>query len=99
VSEVINISEIDIYTLGKLITVENLTVTDVYITELTGDFTVTAQNTLGETITIRVNFGTDEFLIPELFTVGATFDVTGPLGRYEGNYQVLLINFEDVDLK
>lgn len=99
VSEVINISEIDIYTVGKLVTVENITVTDVYITELTGDFTVTAQNTLGETITIRINFGTDELLIPELFTVGTTFDVTGPLGRYEGNYQVLLINYDDVDFK
>ncbi|KFZ26564.1 MAG: Thermonuclease precursor [Candidatus Izimaplasma bacterium HR2] len=97
--EIIEVSEIDIYTLSKLITIENLTVTDIYVNDITGDFTVTAEDSSDNTISIRINSGTDALLLPELFTVGTIFDVTGPLGRYEGNYQVLLIYYDDVDFK
>jgi micrococcal nuclease len=81
--------------IGSLLKVEGLTVKSIY-EGTDGAFTVTAEDADGNTITVRRDADSPDDITMELFTVGTTFDVIGPLSRYMGSYQLMLTNLENI---
>ncbi len=35
----------------------------------------------------------------DLFAIGTTFDIVAPLGRYDSNFQLMIVSLEDVTFK
>jgi len=90
------IDELSRDSIGNLIQINGLTVTSVYENTSDDAFTITAEDSSGNSITIRRDDAADSNLTADLFTVGTTFDVVAPLGRYNSNYQLMLISLDDV---
>jgi micrococcal nuclease len=82
--------------IGSLVQLNGLTVVSIYENTFDDAFTITAEDSSGNRITIRRDAAASEDLTADLFTVGTTFDVVAPLGRYDSNYQLMLISLEDV---
>jgi micrococcal nuclease len=92
----VSIDELSRDSIGSLVRVTGLTVTSIYENTSDDAFTVTAEDSEGNVITLRRDDGANDNLTGDLFTVGTTFDVVAPLGRYSSNYQLLLITVDDV---
>jgi micrococcal nuclease len=93
---VIGIDELSRDSIGNLIRINGLTVVSVYENTTDNAFTITAEDSAGNTITIRRDDAADSNLTADLFTVGTTFDIIAPLSRYQSNYQLMLISLDDV---
>jgi micrococcal nuclease len=93
---VVFIDELSRDSIGSLVQMDNLTVISVYANAYDDAFTVTAEDGEGNQITIRRDDAADANLTADLFTEGTVFSVVAPLGRYNGNYQLVLIRLEDV---
>jgi micrococcal nuclease len=93
---VIGIDELSRDSIGNLVRVNELTVVSIYENTTDDAFTITAEDSAGNTITIRRDDAADSNLTADLFTVGTTFDVIAPLSRYQSNYQLMLISLDDV---
>ncbi len=81
--------------IGSLLQVENLTITSIYVAD-SGAFTVTAEDASGNSVDIRVAENAPTDITESLFTVGDSITVTGPLSRYQGEYQIMLTNVDDI---
>lgn len=90
------IPDLELGMLGSLIKVMNLTVTDIYENTYDDAFTVTAVDGDGNEITIRRDGTASSDITIDLFTVGTTFDIIGPLGRYQSEYQLMISKLEDI---
>lgn len=93
---VLTIDELSRDSIGNLVQVNGLTVTSVYQNSSDDAFTITAEDGAGNEITIRRDDAADSNLTADLFTVGTTFNVVAPLGRYNSNYQLMLVSLDDV---
>jgi micrococcal nuclease len=93
----ITIPEIEDKHIGSLLKLEHLTVSSIFVGE--GSFTVTAQDTLGNTITLRKHENSPNDIGAELFQVGTTFTIVAPLSRYSSNYQLILTSLDDVTIE
>jgi len=93
---VYTIDELSRDSVGSLVRINGLTVVDIYENTNDDAFTVTAEDSEGNQITIRRDKGANDNLTGDLFTVGTTFDVVAPLSRYNGSYQLMLITVDDV---
>jgi micrococcal nuclease len=92
----ISIDELSRDSISNLVRINGLTVVSVYENTTDNAFTITAEDSAGNTITIRRDDAADSNLTADLFTVGTTFDIIAPLGRYQSNYQLMLISLDDV---
>jgi micrococcal nuclease len=90
----ISISEITNQHMGSLLQVENLTVISIYEGE--GSFTITAEDSLGNTITVRKDAAASSDITASLFQIGDTITVIAPLSRYQSTYQLMLCSVDDV---
>ena len=92
----ITIDELSRDSIGSLVRLTGLTVTSIFENTADDAFTVTAEDSEGNVITLRRDDGSNDNLTGDLFTVGTTFDVVAPLGRYSSMYQMILITIDDV---
>ncbi len=93
------ITELTTQDVGSLIRITNLTVTSIYENTYNSAFTVTAEDEYGNTITLRVDDLINDSITADLFEIGTTFDIVAPLGRYESNYQLMIVHLDDVTFK
>jgi micrococcal nuclease len=93
------IDELSRDSIGSLIQIDGLTVISVYENTYDDAFTVTAQDASGNTISIRRDGGAPDDITADLFTVGETFSIVAPLGRYDGNYQLIICSVDDVTIE
>lgn len=91
------ISDITDLHIGSLLKVEHLTVTGVY--ESNGAFTLTCEDSLGNTITVRKADGVIAEINASTFPVGTTFTIVAPLSRYSSSYQLMLTSLDDVTIE
>lgn len=81
--------------IGLLLKIEDLTVVSIYESTLNDAFTITAEDSLGNVITIRRDGATSTDITINSFIVGTTFDIVAPLGFYDSKYQLMIANLED----
>ena len=93
---VITIDELSRDSIGNLVQVNGLTVISIYENTTDDAFTITAEDSAGNSIIIRRDDAADSNLTANLFTVGTTFNIVAPLGRYDSNYQLVLITLDDI---
>ena len=82
--------------IGTLVKVLQLTVISVYENSYDSAFTVTAEDANGNVISIRRDDSASIDITADLFAVGTTFDIVAPLGRYNGQYQLMISKLEDL---
>jgi micrococcal nuclease len=90
----ISIPEITTEHVGSLLRVENLTVQSIY--EGDDSFTITAVDSLGNTITVRKDAAVSEDIDVSLFQIGTQFTVVAPLSRYQSTFQLMITSLDDV---
>ena len=93
------ITEITTQDVGSLLKVYNLTVIDIYENTNDDSFTLTVEDQDGNVITIRRDDLVSDDITADLFTIGTTFDIVAPLGRYESNFQLMIVSLDDVTFK
>lgn len=86
----LTIDKFEVIDLGSYIKVTDLTVTSIYESKATGDFTITVRDSGGNTMGIHISSSVERSEIDSLFGGGSTVDITGPLSRYDGQYQLEL---------
>jgi len=94
----VELTDIDVNRVGSLVTIKGLEITDIYANSFDDAFTLTCEDSLGNTITIRRDKSISD-VDSNLFNVGNTIDITGPVSRYMGNYQIMLVSVDDVVIK
>jgi micrococcal nuclease len=92
----IDVKDFEVSDLGSYIKVSNVTVTQIFESSNTGDFTVTVVDGLGNEMGLHISSAVGRALIDSKLAVGTTIDVTGPLSRYMGQYQLELNDLETV---
>lgn len=92
----IDVKDFEVSDLGSFIKVSNVTVTQIFESSNTGDFTVTVVDGLGNEMGLHISSAVGRTLIDSKLAVGTTIDVTGPLSRYMGQYQLELNDLETV---
>lgn len=92
----IDVKDFEVSDLGSFIKVSNVTVTQIFESSNTGDFTVTVVDGLGNEMGLHISSAVGRALIDSKLAVGTTIDVTGPLSRYMGQYQLELNDLETV---
>ena len=90
------IDELSRDSIGSLIQIDGLTVVSIYENDYDDAFTITAEDSLGNVITIRRDDSANDNLTGDLFTVGTTFNIIAPVGRYNSEYQLVVITLDDV---
>jgi len=90
------VADIEVIDLGSYVRVQDITVTEIYLSPNTGDYTVTCQDAQGNEIGLHIqNVETTEFTLQ----LGDVLDVIGPLSRYMGQYQLELTSMNSVVIK
>lgn len=92
--QTVTVSEITNLHVGSYLKVENLKIVSIY--EGDDSFTITAEDALGNTITVRKDAAASADIDVSFFTVGETITVIAPLSRYSGTYQLMLTSLDDV---
>ncbi|MCK5387696.1 MAG: thermonuclease family protein [Candidatus Izimaplasma sp.] len=93
------INELTTQDVGSLLKIYNLTVVSIDENSYDDAFTITVEDEHGNTITIRKDDLVSDDITGDLFTIGTTFDIVAPLGRYESNYQLMIVSLDDVTFK
>lgn len=93
---VLLISEMTVDDLSSYVTVNSLTVTNVYKSNNTGEYTISCVDNQGETMGIHYTGLLEDSEVRAIFSVGSVVDVTGPLSRYIGQYQLEMSNLDSV---
>mgnify|MGYP000848084435 FL=1 len=93
---ILTIPELSDDNIGSLVKVMNLTVLSIYENSYDDAFTVTAEDEFGNVVSIRRDSSAISELTADLFSVGLTFDIVAPLGRYDSQYQLMLSKLEDI---
>jgi micrococcal nuclease len=84
--------------IGSLIQLNGLTVISIYENTYDDAFTVTAEDSAGNEITIRRDDAASSAITADLFEVGVEFNIVAPLGRYSGNYQLVITDVDDITI-
>ena len=92
------------YLVSTLVSASDLTVTKVYTTtkgESAGAMTLTCQDGDGNEFKVRtgVLYNENKELVTEDDFINKTINVTGIFDKYEGEYQIRLLKFADVEIK
>jgi len=93
VTTVADLSEID---LGSYLSISDLEVLEVYVSPNTGDYTITVEDSLGNELGLHIQSKVSQIDIDEMFVVGSTVDVVGPMSRYRSQYQFELSSLDSV---
>lgn len=93
------ITELTTKDVGSLIKISNLTVTNIHENTYDDAFVITAEDENGNTITIRKDDLISDGITADLFEIGTTFDIVAPLGRYDSNFQLMVVHLDDVTFK
>lgn len=86
----IEIGDFVVADLGSYIAVTDVTVTEIYESPNTGDYTITVTDADDNTMGLHIDSSVERSAINDVLSVGFTVDVTGPLSRYDGQYQLEL---------
>jgi micrococcal nuclease len=81
--------------IGSLVELLDLTVVDIYENSYDDAFTVTAEDSQGNTITIRRDAGANNEITADYFEVGTQFSIVAPLSRYDSSYQLMITSIDD----
>lgn len=92
----LEVGNLQVSDLGSFVEFTNLTVTRIYESPNTGDYTVTVIDSLGNELGLHISDAVERSLIDSTLSVGTTIDVTGPLSRYSGQYQLELNDLDSV---
>ena len=92
----INGSQIGDY-VGRVVQLNDLTVTSVSESPTNNAYTIYAEDSFGNEISIRVSDYTAAFVSIGLFTVGTQFSVFGPVQQYYTSYQIMLPGMGNID--
>ncbi len=93
------IDELTVLNVGTLIDIHDLTVIGIYENLDDDAFTLTVEDSFGNVITIRRDALASDDITANLFVIGTNFDIVAPLGRYESNFQLMIISLADVTIK
>ena len=85
---VIPVDDIAVIDLGSFVKVENVTVTEIYKSPNTGDYTITCEDSLGNEIGLHISSSVTQSEIDTLLAIGSVIDAAGGLSRYNGQYQL-----------
>ncbi len=96
---IIPVGDISLIDLGSFVKVESVTVTEVYKSQNTGDYTITCEDSSGNEIGLHISSNVEQSQINSLLSVGSVVDVAGGLSRYYGQYQLEMSNLDTVDKK
>ena len=94
VPKTVTVSEITNLHVGSFLKVENLTIVDIY--EGDDSFTITAEDSSGNSITIRKDADASNDILVSSFTIGDKITVIAPLSRYSSIFQLMLTSLDDV---
>ncbi len=83
--------------IGSFLEIKDLTVISVYEGE--GSFTITAEDSLGNTISIRKDSDSNLDIQASMFQEGTVFSIVGPLSRYQSTYQLMLTDEDNLTIK
>jgi micrococcal nuclease len=92
--KVVTISSLTMDNIGSFLKLEGLTVKSVYDND--DSFTITAEDSSGQTVSIRKDADSPDEITASMFSVGTTFTITAPLTRYNSNWQLMLTDLENV---
>ena len=92
----VTIGELSRDSIGSLVEILDLTVIDIYINPDDDAFSVTAEDGEGNVIMVRRDDAVDSDITPDLFTVGTEFSIVAPVGRYNSEYQLMVVHLDDV---
>jgi len=84
---------------GRVVNFENLTIQSISESPSDDAYTVTAQDDLSNTISIRVDDYTASFLPSYLFVVGKHISVFGPVTQYYEGFQLMLPGLGNIVFK
>jgi len=93
---VTTLSELSETDLGSYLSINDLEVLEVYVSPNTGDYTISCEDSLGNEIGLHIQSTVSQTEIDEMFVVGSTVDVVGPMSRYRSQYQFELSSLEFV---
>ncbi len=93
------ITEITTQDVGSLLKIYNLTVTNINENSYDDTFTMTVEDENGNVITVRRDDLVSDDISVDLFEIGTTFDIVAPLGRYDSNFQLMVVHLDDVTFK
>lgn len=93
---VIEVKDIAAIDLGSFLKVEGVTVTEVYESPNTGDYTITCEDSLGNEIGLHIPSSVERSAIDALLSVGSVVDVAGGLSRYNEQYQLEMSTLDTV---
>lgn len=82
---------------GSLLKLEDLKVISIY-EGADGAFTITAEDILGNRITVRRDSDSPDDVISSMFPIGTVFTIVGPLSRYNNNYQLVITDVNDITI-
>jgi len=97
--QVVTYSELTDLLVGSLVKLQHLEVISIYENTNDNAFTVTFEDTSGNTITLRRDAILNSDIDASLFTVGSTYSITAPLSRYNGIYQLMLSSIDDITIE
>lgn len=98
-ASVVLISDINSDLEGTFVKIENLTVTSRYHNTNDYAYTIYAEDSFGNEISIRHDNDVYPLIDYEQFQVGTTFDISGIISKFNGNYQIMLSLQEDIYIK
>lgn len=93
---IVTIADITDNHVGTYLKLEDLTVVSVYIKD--DAFTITAEDSLGNEISVRKDSDSPDDITSSMFQVGTTFTIVGPLSRYYSEYQIIVTDIDDITI-
>lgn len=95
----VDIADLVYMDLGSFVEVENVTVTEIYQSPNTGDYTITCEDSEGNEIGLHITGIIDELNVESVLSIGDVIDVAGGLSRYDGQYQLEMSDLDTVEQK
>lgn len=91
---VTTVGDLSVIDLGSYLSISDLEVTEVYVSANTGDYTITCEDSLGNTIGLHIQSTVSQTEIDDMFVVESSINVIGPMSRYMGVYQFELSSLD-----
>ena len=94
----INGSQMAAY-VGRVVEMNDLLIESISQSPTNKAYTVTAKDSLGNTVSVRVEDSVANFVFSYQFVVGQRFNVTGPITQYYSGYQLMLPGSGSIEFK
>ncbi len=91
---VATVSALTVIDLGSYLSISDLEVTDSFTSPNTGDYTITCEDSSGNVIGLHIQSTVPQTEIDDMFEVGDSINVIGPMSRYMGVYQFELSSLD-----